>query len=127
MLDFYILGDMGSGEKPQNLVSSAIEEHIQKNIKNNNTFICGLGDNIYETGCSSINDKQFKTKFEDPYSNISNKVKFYMSIGNHDYGEDTCGKGNSIYQINYGRRSKNKEENGLCLIIITHSVKRIKM
>ena len=106
MLEFYILGDMGSGEDAQYLVSSAIEDHIQKNIQKNNTFICGLGDNIYETGCSSINDKQFKTKFEDPYSNISNKVKFYMSIGNHDYGEDTCGKGNSIYQINYGRRSK---------------------
>ena len=102
MLDFYILGDMGSGETSQYLVSSAIEKHI----KNNKTFVCGLGDNIYEDGCTSINDKQFITKFEIPYSNISDKIKFYMCIGNHDYGEELCGKGNSIYQIKYGRRSE---------------------
>ena len=29
-----------------------------------------------------------------------------MCIGNHDYGEELCGKGNSIYQIKYGRRSE---------------------
>ena len=63
MIEFYILGDMGSGEKSQYLVSSAIENHIKKNIKNDKTFICGLGDNIYEDGCTSINDKQFITKF----------------------------------------------------------------
>tara|TARA_B100000214_G_C23967566_1_gene628522 strand:- start:222 stop:1076 length:855 start_codon:yes stop_codon:yes gene_type:complete len=102
MLDFYILGDMGSGETSQYLVSSAMEKHI----KNNKTFVCGLGDNIYEDGCTSINDKQFITKFEIPYSNISDKIKFYMCIGNHDYGEELCGKGNSIYQIKYGRRSE---------------------
>jgi len=102
MLDFYILGDMGSGETSQYLVSSAIEKHN----KNNKTFVCGLGDNIYEDGCTSINDKQFITKFEIPYSNISDKIKFYMCIGNHDYGEELCGKGNSIYQIKYGRRSE---------------------
>ena len=102
MLEFYILGDMGSGETSQYLVSSAIEKHI----KNNKTFVCGLGDNIYEDGCTSINDKQFITKFEIPYSNISDKIKFYMCIGNHDYGEELCGKGNSIYQIKYGRRSE---------------------
>lgn len=102
MLDFYILGDMGSGETSQYLVSSAMEKHI----KNNKTFVCGLGDNIYEDGCTSINDKQFITKFEIPYSNISDKIKFYMCIGNHDYGEELCGKGNSIYQIKYGKRSE---------------------
>ena len=29
-----------------------------------------------------------------------------MCIGNHDYGRYSCGKGNSIYQIKYGKRSK---------------------
>ena len=106
MTEFYILGDMGSGEKSQYLVSSAIEKHIKKNIKNDKTFICGLGDNIYEDGCTSINDKQFITKFEKPYSNLSDKIKFYMCIGNHDYGRHTCGKGNSFNQIKYGRRSQ---------------------
>ena len=102
MLEFYILGDMGSGESSQYIVSNALKQHIE----NKNTFICGLGDNIYEDGCTSINDKQFQTKFEEPYSNISDKIKFYMCIGNHDYGRYSCGKGNSIYQIKYGKRSE---------------------
>ena len=102
MLEFYILGDMGSGENSQYVVSNALKEHI----KNKNTFICGLGDNIYEDGCTSINDKQFQTKFEEPYSNLSDKIKFYMCIGNHDYGRYSCGKGNSTYQIKYGKRSE---------------------
>ena len=110
MIQLYIIGDMGSGEGSQYLVSSAMTGHIQKNIKNNKTFVCGLGDNIYETGCTSINDKQFLTKFEKPYENISDKVKFYMCIGNHDYGTYSCGKGNSIYQIKYGRRSEKQDK-----------------
>ena len=102
MIEFYILGDMGSGEESQLLVSKALESHIGKK----KTFLCGLGDNIYEDGCTSINDKQFETKFEEPYSKISDDIKFYMSIGNHDYGRYSCGKGNSLYQIKYGKRSQ---------------------
>ena len=102
MLDFYILGDMGSGEKSQRLVSHALQNHIGKK----NTFVCGLGDNIYEEGCTSINDKQFIEKFEIPYENISDEIKFYMCLGNHDYGQSSKGKGNSIYQIKYGKRSE---------------------
>jgi len=105
MIDFYILGDMGSGEESQKEVSNAIKDHINKK---KNTFICGLGDNIYEEGCTSINDPQFIEKFEDPYRGISNDIKFYMCIGNHDYGQTSSGKGNSIYQINYARRSEKK-------------------
>ena len=62
MLEFYILGDMGSGEESQYLVSSALKKHI----KNKNTFICGLGDNIYEGGGESLDDPHFISKFEKP-------------------------------------------------------------
>jgi len=101
MLDFYILGDMGSGDIEQYIVSNAMKEHIG----NKKTFVCGLGDNIYEKGCKTINDEQFITKFEDPYRFISDKIKFYMCIGNHDYGT-YYGKGNSLNQIKYGIRSQ---------------------
>ena len=37
-----------------------------------------------KVGTTSINDTQFKTKFEDPYYNIHKK--FYLCLGNHDYG-----------------------------------------
>ena len=51
MTHFYILGDMGSGLKSQYDVSKSMGRHILKNIDNSDTFICGLGDNIYECGC----------------------------------------------------------------------------
>ena len=104
MLDFYILGDMGSGEIPQYLVANALKSHIKEK---KDTFVCGLGDNIYDYGCTSISDPQFISKFEKPYQYISNKIKFYMCIGNHDYGT-YCGKGNSINQVKYGQKSQKK-------------------
>ena len=61
-MDFYLLGDMGSGYEEQFIVSKALSETINKSKKQ---FICGLGDNIYDKGCSSVNDKQFYDKFEN--------------------------------------------------------------
>ena len=31
--------------------------------KNKNTFICGLGDNIYDHGVTSVNDIKFQTHY----------------------------------------------------------------
>ena len=111
MKNFYLLGDMGTGNKDQYDVSDALTKHIKNNI-NKNTFVCGLGDNIYESGCSSENDEQFNTKFEIPYKKIPNKVKFYMLLGNHDYGnkynifsdQSECAE----YQVKYGTISQKK-------------------
>ena len=50
MIEFIILGDMGSGEPSQ----YSVAKQMKKKIKNNNMFICGLGDNIYECGVSSV-------------------------------------------------------------------------
>ena len=109
MIGFYLLGDMGTGQVDQYDVSLSLGEHINKNNRKE-LFICGLGDNIYEEGCYCINDKQFIKKFEEPYRNISDDIKFYMCLGNHDYGFDPLTKkGNSIYQIEYGKYS---EKNG---------------
>ena len=104
MNKFYILGDMGSGSKSQKNVSNAMYEHI-KETNHKDTFVCGLGDNIYECGCSSIDDVQFEDKFEEPYRNIPDDIKFYMCLGNHDYGDIILG-GHPIHQINYGIESQ---------------------
>ena len=61
-----IIGDYGTSDKYQKLVADSMVDLIKEyKIK----FICGLGDNIYEAGVTSVNDKQFQTKFEDPYKN----------------------------------------------------------
>ena len=100
---FILLGDMGSGEQDQYKVSKMIKNKINE-INKKDTFVCGLGDNIYEEGCYSINDIQFKTKFEEPYQEISNKIIFYMCLGNHDYGIDLYDgmENNANNQIDYG-------------------------
>ncbi len=108
MIGFYLLGDMGTGLEDQYKVSSSLENNISQN-KNKDLFICGLGDNIYEEGCNCIDDNQFIKKFEEPYQNINDKIKFYMSLGNHDYGYNLWDlKGNSIHQIDYGIQSQKK-------------------
>ena len=110
MIEFYMLGDMGSGLKSQtDVVSGMLDDEIH--LKD--TFVCGLGDNIYENGCSSVSDVQFSTKFEKPYGKIPDSIKFYMCLGNHDYGYEE-GNGyfqqidNSKHQVNYGIQSQKK-------------------
>ena len=104
---FILLGDMGSGEKDQYIVSQSILEKLNE-IKKKDIFICGLGDNIYEDGCYSLEDEQFKTKFENPYEKIPNSVKFYMVLGNHDYGCNLDLTNNSQFQVDYGIQSQKK-------------------
>ena len=73
---------MGSGEKDQYKVSKAIKKHMDEHqIKD--TFVCGLGDNIYENGCRSVKDKQFIDKFEKPYSNIPDKITSMLNVKSH--------------------------------------------
>ena len=81
-MTFLIIGDMGTSDHYQLLVAKSMEKLI-KNYKVK--FICGLGDNIYEFGVKSVTDIKFKKHFEEPYKNIN--LKFYMCLGNHDYGE----------------------------------------
>ena len=102
MIEFIILGDMGSGEKSQYDVAKA----MKTKIKDKKMFICGLGDNIYESGVSSVDDDQFQTKFEIPYEDIN--IPFYMSLGNHDYGySNKClvPKENAFNQVKYSHFS----------------------
>lgn len=108
MISFYFFGDMGDGSKNQYNVSKAIKKKMDSD-KVTDTFIVGLGDNIYENGCEDCFDNQFKTKFETPYRNIPDSVKFYMCLGNHDYGiKELEKKGNSQSQIDYAKLSKKK-------------------
>ena len=101
MVQIIITGDTGSGQKDQYLVADAMYKFIQKNKGIKNIFL--LGDNIYETGVTSVTDKQFKTKFEDPYKKI--KKQFYLCLGNHDYGNTYFPNDRYKYQIEYSQYS----------------------
>lgn len=93
--DIILFGDSGTGSPDQYDVSKGIETYCTKAQCD---FIAMLGDNIYDAGVSSVNDNQFLTKFEDPYSNLD--FKFYVVLGNHDYG------GNIQAEIDYTKLSK---------------------
>lgn len=109
MVVFSVIGDMGSGTKNQFKVGKALS-NIVKN--NKCEFVCGLGDNIYNNGCTSVDDKQFIEKFEKPYKDIPDDIKFFMCLGNHDYGKylGLVNIDNSINQILYSYDSQKKNK-----------------
>jgi len=106
MNKFAILGDMGTGDDNQLRVAKSLKKLIDTE---NLQFVTGLGDNIYDCGATTVDDIQFVNKFEKPYSKIDNKIKFYMTLGNHDYGEHYCKcqvEDRELLQIKYGQLSQ---------------------
>ena len=106
MNKFAILGDMGTGDDNQLRVAKSLKKLIDlENLQ----FVTGLGDNIYDCGATTLDDIQFVNKFEKPYSKIDDKIKFYMTLGNHDYGEHYCKcqvEDRELLQIKYGQLSQ---------------------
>jgi len=106
MNKFAIMGDMGTGDDNQLRVAKSLKKLIDlENLQ----FVTGLGDNIYDCGATTVDDIQFVNKFEKPYSKIDNKIKFYMTLGNHDYGEHYCKcqvEDRELLQIKYGQLSQ---------------------
>jgi predicted phosphodiesterase len=75
---FAIIGDSGTGERPQIEVAQQMVK-FRKDFPFE--FVLMMGDNIY--GGKSPQD--FKKKFEDPYRTLLDAgVKFYACLGNHD-------------------------------------------
>jgi hypothetical protein len=102
VVKFIVIGDTGHGNDSQLQVSDAINKKCDQSSCD---FILLLGDNIYQSGVDSVNDEQFQTKFEIPYSKIT--VPFYPVLGNHDYGGNGVGYDikKSFYQIQYSEKS----------------------
>jgi hypothetical protein len=75
---FAVIGDSGTGEKPQfQVAQQMVEFHSVFPFD----FALMLGDNIY--GSKSPHD--FQKKFQEPYQPLLDAgVKFYASLGNHD-------------------------------------------
>lgn len=91
---FVMLGDTGKGNQGQQDVADAVQAKCTASPCD---FVVLLGDNIYESGPSSVDDAQWQDKFEKPYANI-NKT-FYAVLGNHDYGGNGAGNEHDKGQI----------------------------
>jgi predicted phosphodiesterase len=75
---FAVIGDTGTGDKPQYEIGRRLEEYRQRI---NFTFTIMVGDNIY----GSERPQDFKRKFETPYKPLLDAgVTFYAALGNHD-------------------------------------------
>ncbi|WP_290524066.1 metallophosphoesterase [Alcanivorax sp.] len=107
---FVVIGDSGSGSAGQYAVGEAIAEVCDNKDEfvGDMTFpgcdlVVGLGDNIYESGVTSVDDPQFEEKFEKPFEPV--QLPFYMVLGNHDntayVGGDGAGNARGEFQVDY--------------------------
>lgn len=79
-----LYGDMGTGNLTQYQVIEVLK-------KENCNQVRLLGDIIYARGFNSVNSKEFKRKFEEPFKPFlddSNGPDLYIVLGNHDYEYD---------------------------------------
>ncbi|MCK0153555.1 metallophosphoesterase [Alcanivorax sp. S6407] len=109
-LRFIVIGDSGTGSPGQYAVGEAIAEVCQNKDEffDDMAFpgcdlVVGLGDNIYESGVTSVDDPQFEEKFEKPFEPV--QLPFYMVLGNHDntayVGGDGAGNARGEFQVDY--------------------------
>lgn len=103
VLRFVALGDGGEGNTRQYAVGAAMGTVCQ--AKGGCEFALYLGDNIYNSGVSGVDDTQFQTKFEQPYAELP--FIFYVVLGNHDYGGQGAGfeVWKAQHQIDYSAMS----------------------
>ncbi|HYV04366.1 MAG TPA: metallophosphoesterase [Blastocatellia bacterium] len=74
-------GDFGTGSGNQKQVAASMAEYHRKT-----PFDLGitLGDNFYDSGMASPTDSRWKLLWDEPYNPLG--IKFYASLGNHDWG-----------------------------------------
>jgi hypothetical protein len=99
------LGDYGLGDEknrqlagePQKQVAAAMLKAQQKKAFD---FALTLGDNFYPVGMMSPVDPRWQTLWRDLYDPL--KLKFYVSLGNHDWGSADS----PISELLYTQQSK---------------------
>lgn len=100
---FIAVGDTGKGDEHQRNVAKLMAD---KCAKDECDFVLFLGDNIYPSGISSVDDPQMITRFENVYAEVP--VPFYAVLGNHDYGGFGSGSdfARGQYEVDYSAKSK---------------------
>ena len=79
-LHFAVIGDTGSGTQKQRDVG---EMMVKYRAAFPFDFVLMMGDNLY----GGETPRDFETKFSEPYKKLlDDNVKFYATLGNHDWG-----------------------------------------
>jgi tartrate-resistant acid phosphatase type 5 len=94
-MNFLVFGDWGRNGETDQIEVAAQMAKAAKDI--GAKFVISVGDNFYENGVASVDDKQWQTSFEKVYSAPSLQVPWQVILGNHDY------HGNCDAQIAYGK------------------------
>ncbi|BBN05401.1 tartrate-resistant acid phosphatase type 5 [Marchantia polymorpha subsp. ruderalis] len=98
-LNVLIVGDWGrKGLYNQSQVARQMSR-VGKELQAD--FILSTGDNFYDSGLKSVNDKSFEESFTDVYHEKSLQKRWYAVLGNHDY------RGNEEAQVD---KSLNKRD-----------------
>jgi len=85
-LNFVLIGDWGrEGSDKQREVAEAMGRSAEA-VRSR--FVVSVGDNFYEDGVRGLDDKQWKTSFEDIYTAASLQTRWDVILGNHDYRGD---------------------------------------
>jgi len=93
-LRFAVIGDTGSGSSKQSDVGNMM---VQYRAAFPFEFVLMMGDNLY----GGETPQDFEKKFAEPYRKLlSDKVKFYATLGNHD----------QPLQVNYENFNMNGKE-----------------
>lgn len=92
-------GDFGSGEDGQKKTAAAIRSYAKAHRLD---FGITLGDNFYPRGMEGLDDPRWKTQWEDLYGPLG--IRFYASLGNHDYGFPQS----PLSELWYGRGNRSR-------------------
>ncbi len=99
---FIAMGDTGTASAGQLKIGNTVAAKCKASGCD---FITLLGDNLYDSGASSVDDPIWQEKFEVPYAAVM--LDFYAILGNHDYGANGAGtdfaKGQN--EIDYTKKS----------------------
>lgn len=101
-INFFALGDQGSGSLEQRAVADAMEKVAKRN--KNLDFVVLLGDNFYIDKKLTESSAEWNTMFEEVYSGAYlSAVPFYAILGNHD--QDLSLNPNTHPEIEYSKKA----------------------
>jgi len=77
--EFLSIGDWGDASAKE------VAPYMAGDLVNAPEWVIGIGDNFYSKGVQSVDDPQFKDKFEDTFVGDKLQIPWYLVSGNHDY------------------------------------------